>query len=112
MSLSQEEYHRLVAAEMTEAVLQQRVNRLAAVLGFAVYHTHDSRRSQAGYPDCTLLREGRLVFAELKSQRGRVRPEQRVWLDELAKVPGAEVYLWRPVDLLDGTVEGVLRGDG
>ena len=44
---------------------------------------------------------GRLVIAELKSERGKVSPEQRAWLDTLGMVPGIEVFVWYPADLDD-----------
>ncbi len=104
-----DEYNAQVAADMTEAQLQRLVMSLAAACGWQLrYHTHDSRRSDKGFPDCVFLRRDRLVFAELKSQKGRVRPEQRVWLDALEASP-AEVYLWRPADYVSGDVERVLR---
>jgi hypothetical protein len=62
------------------------------------YHTFDSRRSTHGFPDWVLVRDGRLVFAELKSEDGQVRQDQREWLDALSEVAGAEVYVWRPSD--------------
>lgn len=55
----------------------------------------------AGFPDCVLARPPRLVVAELKSDKGKVTPEQEVWLDLLAGCPGVEVYLWRPDDFED-----------
>lgn len=53
-----------------------------------------------GFPDLIFVRDRRLVFAELKSQRGRKpSPEQQLWLDELERVPGnITVCLWRPSD--------------
>ena len=39
----------------------------------------------------------RLIFAELKSDAGRLRPDQADWLADLAPT-GAEVYVWRPAD--------------
>lgn len=104
-----DEYNAQVAAGMSEAKLQQLVMALAAATGWTLrYHTHDSRRSNKGFPDCVFLRDGRLVFAELKSQKGRVRPEQQMWLDALRDSP-ADVYLWRPSDYLVGDVERALR---
>ena len=50
-----------------------------------------------GYPDLTLLRDGKLVVAELKTDKGRPTPDQRRWLDELA-MAGVAAYLWRPSD--------------
>lgn len=102
------------AAEcITEGQLLQTVIAIAKACNYRVYHTFCSVRSQAGYPDLTLLRTGpnpgdtRLIFIELKSSRGRVTPEQREWLGALARVPGVEVYVWRPEDLSD--VESILQ---
>lgn len=66
----------------------------ARLSGWVLYHTHDSRRSPAGFPDLVLVRE-RVVFAELKAEKGRVTPEQLAWLGRLWQA-GAEAYLWRP----------------
>ena len=104
-----DEYNAQVAANMSEAQLQRLVMALAAACGWTLrYHTHDSRRSDKGFPDCVFLRGERLVFAELKSQKGRVRPEQVLWLDAL-RDSTAEAYLWRPSDWLAGDCERVLQ---
>lgn len=100
---------RLVATQMTEAELQGWVATSARMLGWLVYHTYDSRRSEAGYPDTTLVRGSRLVYAELKSMRGKVTAAQQQWLDALRRVPGVEVYVWRP-DELD-TILDILRDE-
>jgi hypothetical protein len=65
-------------------------------LGWRAYHTFFSGLSGPGFPDLVLVRE-RVVFAELKAERGRVSPSQQEWLDAL-RAAGAEVYLWRPRD--------------
>ena len=80
---------------VSEKAFMQSVIELARVTGWLCYHTHDSRRSQAGFPDCVLVRGERLVCLELKTERGRLRPEQKVWLAALAKTE-AEVCLVRP----------------
>ena len=78
------------------------VTELATLTGWLVYHTYDSRRSQAGFPDLVLARGDRLIFAELKTDRGRIRPSQRLWLERLGAIadqqPNVQVYLWRPKD--------------
>ena len=56
---------------MTEAQLQDAIVQMARVLGWLVYHTFDSRRSAAGFPDLVMVRNGRLIFAELKSATGK-----------------------------------------
>jgi hypothetical protein len=53
----------------------------------------------AGFPDLVLVRD-RVVFAELKSNKGRQRAAQKTWQANLATA-GAEVYLWRPRDWPD-----------
>lgn len=93
---------------MREADLQAMVVQAARYLGWTVYHTHDSRRSEPGFPDLTLVRAGRLAFVELKTARGRVRPEQAAWLALLAEVPGVVARVVRPADL-DEIIEEVLR---
>ena len=67
---------------------------LARALGWRVYHTLRSRGSQPGYPDWTLVRE-RVMFLELKKEKGIVSPAQKEWLGALRDA-GAEVYLVRP----------------
>ena len=83
---------------LTERELQNELLLAAMKLGWMVYHTHDSRRSHPGFPDLVLLRPPRLIFAELKSEKGRVREYQEHWLNALRQVPQVETYLWRPTD--------------
>jgi len=82
-----------------EGVLLARVRTLAKEAAFETFHVFDSRKSELGFPDLTLVKPGRLIFTELKSQQGKLTPEQAVWLDLLRhSVPGVEVYEWRPRD--------------
>lgn len=92
----------------TERDFQQQVIDLARLCGFMVYHTYDSRRSPSGFPDLCLLRPPRLIFAELKRERGTPTPEQLEWLYELREVTGVEVYLWVP-SMWDEIVEALER---
>lgn len=67
------------------------------------YHTWRSFHSPAGFPDCVMVRiepGPRLIFAELKSEKGKVTPEQEQWLEALQFI-GVEAYLWRPADFDD-----------
>jgi hypothetical protein len=81
---------------LSERKWQAQVVQVARLHGWWVYHTYDSRRSQPGLPDLILVRE-RVVFAELKTDTGRLTPDQRACLDAL-QAAGAEVYVWRPRD--------------
>ncbi len=92
------------ARAMTEAELQACVENAARYRGWRTYHTHDSRRSQPGFPDLVLVFGSRILFRELKTMTGRLRPEQDAWLRDL-KTAGADTDIWRPIHWLDGTVE-------
>jgi len=96
----------------SEAELQSHVMALAKSLGYTQqYHTHDSRRSQAGFPDLVLIhnRTKKLMFAELKAQAGRVSPAQESWLNDL-RMGGQVAEVWRPSDWVSGRIIQVLRG--
>ena len=91
---------------ITEQQFQALVIDLATRLGYDVYHTQDSRRSSAGYPDLTIAGHHLALVAELKSATGRVTPAQRRWLD-LLSAGGWACYVWRPDDL--GEIQRVLE---
>lgn len=93
---------------MSEADLQSAVIDLAKLRGYLCYHTHDSRRSAPGFPDLVFARRDRLVFAELKSDKGRLSDAQSKWLATLVLF-GAEVHIWRPADLRSGLIAALLR---
>lgn len=94
-----------------EAAFQQQVFDLAHLRGWVVAHFRSVYDGNAkrwmtpvgadgkGFPDLVLTRE-RVIFAELKSKTGGLRPEQKDWLD-LLRLTGAEVYVWRPQHLED-----------
>jgi hypothetical protein len=105
---------------MTEKQLQGAVVELAKRLGYLVYHTFDSRRSNPGWPDLVLCKPPRLIFAELKVGSRKLTADQEMWLDALGKCAAAtglrvgdegrpEGYLWTDKDWQAGEVETVLR---
>lgn len=102
--MTQTENKRLISAAMSEAELQRFIEQALTTFGWIWHHAGDSRRSTPGLPDLVAVRAPRLIFAELKSTRGKMRPEQEAWLSSLRLVPGAEVYVWKPADL-DGALE-------
>lgn len=94
----------------SEAAFQAAVVELATYRGWMAMHIHDSRRGLgAGYPDLTLVHErtGELLFAELKTHKGRVSQAQQRWIDALA-AGGHVVKVWRPADLRNGNVARAL----
>lgn len=111
---------------MTERELQSAIIELAQLLGWRVAHFRPAQTAKgwrtpveadgAGWPDLTLVRNGHLLFAELKSSTGKLSPAQQVWLDELTAVSFAEdrvlTFVWSPAQWVDGDVERVLRFTG
>jgi len=104
-SISLAEYHQLQAEQMTEAQLQAVVIAAAKARGFLVYHTFDSRRSAAGYPDLHMVHAARGVslMRELKTQKGRVSADQAGWLTAL-EAAGVDAGVWRPIDWFTGRI--------
>lgn len=84
---------------MTEAQWSRQFKQLFELCGFRGYHTWLSRFSEKGYPDWTLcsVTQKRIIFVELKSEIGKIRPEQEFWLD-LLRGCGVETYVFRPSD--------------
>jgi hypothetical protein len=94
---------------MLERELQNNVIELATWLGWLCYHTHDSRRSQPGFPDLVMVKGQRTLFVELKSATGKVTPDQMRWIHALSNA-GQSVRLWRPVDWQTGVIRMELGG--
>ncbi len=90
------------ATQQTEKQFEAAVVEYARLSGWLVYHPFDSRRSEAGWPDLSMVRDGVLLLAELKRESGRVTKAQAIWLEALsavaACVPNVRVRVWRPSD--------------
>lgn len=80
----------------SEAGFQVAVINMAMYSGWKVYHTYDSRRSVPGYPDLTLVRD-RILFRELKLDKGRLTVDQEEWIERL-NAAGGDAGVWRPAD--------------
>lgn len=83
-----------------------RVRRRADLLGWKVWHQNDSIGTRAGLPDLIMVRPPRLIFAELKSEYGRLSAAQRDAIADLLRCPQVEAYVWRPSDM--GAIQEVL----
>lgn len=110
---------------MTEKQLQDAIVDAATKVGWLAYHTFDSRRSAAGFPDLVLVKAPRLIFAELKTADGALTDDQVVWSAALLMVsqvvrslvddavwadraPLVSWHLWRPADWSSGAIEAQL----
>lgn len=98
----------ILADAMSEAELQANVEEMLELFGWRFIHDRDSRRNNPGFPDICAVRRGRLLFAELKTTRGRFRTEQRLWLEDLSAAE-VETYVLRPRDWHSGLIEEILR---
>jgi VRR-NUC domain len=84
----------------TEPDFQQMIIDRARFLGWRVHH---DRRDDLGiggdpgFPDLVLARQGRVIFAELKTARGKVSQQQTEWIGALNGI-AVGVYVWRPAD--------------
>jgi hypothetical protein len=94
-----------------ESYFQSQVIMLAKLHGWLVMHTRAVEirpgvwktplQGHAGFPDLVLVHPDRgLIFAELKSDKGKLSAMQIVWSEALT-IAGQEVYLWRPKDIQD-----------
>ena len=110
---------KLLPISLTEKQFAQQIIDLCKLFGWRYYRTWLSVHSPAGFPDIVMVRPPRLIFAELKSEIGKLSPEQEAWLDGLKECQKTitfepivirgeplrgnfplltipEVYLWRP----------------
>jgi len=99
-TMTTDEYNDALMAAMTEAEFQGWIVRLAQGYGWQrdlIYHTHDSSKSQGGFPDLVLVKPPRILLWELKSMRGRVSPAQEKWVAAFREC-GMEAAILYPCD--------------
>ena len=100
-----------IARAMSEADFQANVIDAAMKLGWQVHAERPARTAKgwrtaiqgdSGFPDLVLCR-GRVLFRELKSERGVLSEAQIEWHERLLAA-GADWAVWRP-SMMDGIVE-------
>lgn len=86
--------------DKSEATFQKHVIELAEMYGWKWHHETDSRRSKAGFPDLVLwhVLEDRMIFAELKRDKGYLSKKQKDVMSDLECISLVESYVWRPRD--------------
>ncbi len=98
---------RVLDLAMSETYWQDLVRDLARTLGYITYHTHDSKRSNSGFPDLVLVGRKQVIFAELKAEHGKLTQAQALWQAAVLGA-GAKAYVCRPSDYPE--VEQLLVG--
>jgi hypothetical protein len=102
---------------MKESDFKNQLISIATMYGWRVHHDLPSMNAQgryrtaiqghAGFPDIVFVKAndrgvGGIIFAELKTQIGRLDIAQKEWLEEI-RLAGGEWYVWRPSDLAAAT---------
>jgi len=92
----------------TEEAFQSRVLAVAKLYKWRRAHFRPGRTKNGwrtpvqgdgkGFPDLVLIKPPRLIIAELKSDKGKVSPDQELWLRAFAGIPCVETFVWRPRD--------------
>ena len=81
-----------------EELLLAKIRDVAKAWGWLTYHTHDSRKSESGFPDLVLTNGVSLLMYELKDNQKKPSKEQALWLSMLAHTEKVEQGIWRPRD--------------
>ena len=87
-------------SSLSEKDFMAQVVQYAKLHKWHVYHTFDSRKSEAGFPDLVMVKH-KIVFAELKREGGKLTDAQKAWRDVLLPIEEAtdykvEVHVWYP----------------
>ena len=77
---------------------------LALIDAYGLWSYRAERSYIGGWPDLVILGPGGSLFRELKSERGTLKPAQRDVGWRLGRA-GHNWAVWRPRDLLSGTIE-------
>ena len=86
---------------MDEKEFQRKVLFLLKVNGWQTHFTLRSTEvNPKGFPDVLAWKPslGRMLFAELKGEKGKLTSEQTDVIAGLEKIPTIETYVWRPQD--------------
>ena len=95
---------------LTETAFLSQVRQLATLMGYKVYHTRFSIKSDPGFPDLVLAKPRKpVIFAELKREDGLLTSSQLQWLGILKICKGCLVFVWRPSDW--DSIERILKGE-
>lgn len=135
---SVEEFRRIENASKSEEYLQLEVNRLLDKWGWFHFHRSDKADKLLaklnmhklmsrgkGFFDVFAMKNGCILLIELKTQSGKLAPEQKMVREEAIRVQHrvrhvnadpyqcpVQYYNWRTEDLHNGTIEETLMKAG
>ena len=81
---------------ISEKSFMASVVKLATLTGWLCYHTFNSRRSSPGFPDLVMVKPPKVLFIELKREKGKLSEPQRLWKEMLEQCPRVSYILWTP----------------
>ena len=92
--------------QIKESEWQKTVERIARFNGWLVFHAPDNKPDfhgkvqniTAGFPDLVLIKNGVLIFAELKSETGKTSVDQDKWLEAISACK-VLAFVWRPSNI-------------
>ena len=97
------EARNVLLGTMTEKELLADVVRRCQDYGVPVYHVldalHHAKVIGPGFPDLVIAIPPDLYLVELKSQKGRISPEQQAWQFTLSKCHNVRSGIIRPGDI-------------
>lgn len=105
---------------ISEREWQNQVIQLAKLYKWKIHAERPARtkhgwktpiQGDPGFPDLVLVKQfgdqAVLIIAELKTEKGKISPQQRKWSDLLYLVQGVTMAIWRPSDFDE--VRGILK---
>lgn len=92
---------------VTESDFMDQVTQMAEMFGWAWVHFRPGMTTKGwrtpvsgplgkGWPDLVLVRDDRIIYAELKRDGQNATPDQIAVLTLLGRTGHAETYLWKP----------------
>lgn len=96
-------------ASLSEAEFEEIIHDMCEDRGILYHHCDIPFRcsGQNGFPDLVLVGDV-VMFVELKSWYGKLRPEQNIYATRLLDA-GARYAIWKPRDLYNGVIEDAMN---
>ena len=110
-------------SKITEREFQDSVIELFQRYKWHICHFRPARTQEGwrtaiqgdkGFPDTLITKDGQLIIAEIKSEGGKLSPEQIDWytllsLVELSSDGALKVFVWRPS--MWASIESIAKGE-